>query len=190
MVEDKGSVPEESSSKAEDSELSDQEIAEQQHENDEDANLRDKVVYLEKELADYKERMYRAVADSENLKKRVERERQELIKYSLENVLRDMLPVLDSFDKALDNIAASDAEQGVRAGVEMVQRQLSDVLAKHGLEVIDSLGQPFDPNLHQAVQRVAAEGVEPGHVAEQYAKGYLLSERLLRPAMVTVAAEE
>lgn len=142
------------------------------------------------EVADLKDKYVRAVAEMENMRRRMERERTDLIKYGLENVFKDFLPVLDSLEKAMPEGDAGQAENGAGAsyleGMQMVKKQLMDVIRRHGLEPISSKGQPFDPNLHQAIQRVDSQDVAVDTVGDEYARGYMLNGRLLRPAMVSV----
>lgn len=147
---------------------------------------------LAQEAADLKDKYMRAVAEMENMRRRMERERTDLIKYGLENVFKDFLPVLDSLEKAMpDDEAGMPKANGASnesylAGMQMVKKQLVDVFRRHGLESIQSRGQTFDPNLHQAIQRVESADVQVDTVGDEYARGYLLNGRLLRPAMVSV----
>ncbi len=140
------------------------------------------------------EKYLRSLADLENSKRRAEKEKSDIIKYSLEGILKDMLPVLDSFDKALSCVvgaAMAGTEQqsewtAFYQGVELVKKQLLETVANHGLVAIEAQGAKFDPHLHQAIKKVDAE-VDEEMVAEEYSRGYTLSGRLLRPAMVSVA---
>ena len=133
---------------------------------------------------DYKNRYIRAVADFENFRKRTEREKADFSRYATASVLRDMLPVLDNFDRALDH-----AEQGddFHKGVLLIYKQLFDVLQRHGLKPIDESGVPFDPNIHEAVVRDEDPSVPTQTVVAILQKGYFLHDRLLRPALVKVA---
>jgi molecular chaperone GrpE len=147
---------------------------------------------LAQEVADLKDKYVRAVAEMENMRRRMERERADLIKYGLENVFKDFLPVLDSLEKAMPEgeDAAKAVEGGANAsyfeGMLMVKKQLLDVFKRHGLEAIQSKGAAFDPNVHQAIQRVESADVQVDTVRDEFARGYLLNGRLLRPAMVSV----
>ena len=148
---------------------------------------------LQTEAQDFKDKYMRVYAEMENIRRRHERDRADLIKYALENVFKDFLPVLDSLEKALPD-DLSNAPQGNGSGVGrshyegmlMVKRQLLDVCRKHGLEEISAAGSAFDPNVHQAIQRVESPDVRIETVGSEYAKGYLLNGRLLRPAIVSV----
>jgi molecular chaperone GrpE len=147
------------------------------------------VEQMGKDLAEMKERLLRNVAEMDNMRKRLEREKADFIKFSLESVLKDMIPVLDSFDKALFGVS-SHSESGdpksFHDGMTMVHKQLLNALAKHGLEPVESVGKPFDPNLHQAIQRIESSDVSDEVVATEFMKGYALHGRLIRPAMVSV----
>lgn len=131
----------------------------------------------------------RTAADLENFKKRAARERQESVRYANEALLGKLIAVLDNFEIALASEASADGASGesFRAGVALIQSQLRNVLAEAGLEEVDAAGQPFDPNLHEAVAQRESSEVSDGHVLQQLRKGYKYRERLLRPASVVVA---
>jgi molecular chaperone GrpE len=133
---------------------------------------------------DYRNRYIRAVADFDNFRKRSEREKSDYARYATANVLRDILPVLDNFDRALEH-----AEEGddFHRGVLMIYKQLFDVLQRNGLRVIDETGVHFDPNIHEGVIREEDPSVPGQTVTAVLQKGYFLHDRLLRPAMVKVA---
>lgn len=142
---------------------------------------------LAQELADTKDRYLRTVAEMDNMRKRLEREKADFIKFSNESILKDMIPVLDSMDKAVpDEQGLDPAVKSYREGVLMVQRQFLQTLAKHGLEPVESSDKPFDPNFHQAIQRIESGDVTVETVAAEFAKGYVLNGRLIRPSMVSV----
>ena len=146
---------------------------------------------LAAEVTELKDKYVRVFAEMENMRRRQERERGDLLKYALETVFKDLLPVLDSLDKAIPDqaegaAAAKEGAGGYYEGMQMVKRQLLDVCKKHGLEPITSLGVPFDPNVHQGIQRIESADVEVETVADEYARGYNLNGRLIRPAMVSV----
>lgn len=147
------------------------------------------VEQISQELAEMKERLLRNVAEMDNMRKRLEREKADFIKFSMESVLKDMIPVLDSFDKAL-SASSSHSESGdsksFHEGMTMVHRQFLTALSKHGLEPVESVGKPFDPNFHQAIQRIESSDVTDETVATEFMKGYALHGRLVRPAMVSV----
>jgi molecular chaperone GrpE len=139
-----------------------------------------------REVEAQQDRYVRAVAEFDNARKRNAREREEYTRYANESVLRDLLPVLDNFDRALQ-AARSEPTAAVTAGVELIQRELLRVLEKFGLTPFVSVGQPFDPERHEAVARVQRPDLPDMTVAGETARGYLLHGRVLRPAMVTVA---
>ena len=134
------------------------------------------------------DRYLRLRAEMENMKKRVAREKDDLYRHALENIMRDLLPVLDSFAKGFTALGHDTnlAQTPFAAGMKLVDEQLRKVLADHGLQAISSCGELFDPRLHQAIRREESSTVTNETVAEEYAKGYQLHDRLLRPAMVSV----
>ena len=137
------------------------------------------------------DRLLRTSADFENFKKRAAREKQEAIKYANEALMQKLLPVLDNLDMALAaaQAAGPDAGQSLQAGVTMVFQQLKSALAEAGLEEVNALSQPFDPNFHEALSQQETPEVPEGHVVHQVRKGYKLRDRLLRPASVVVAKQ-
>ena len=141
---------------------------------------------LQHELDTLREMYLRKLADFDNYRKRQEREMEEFRRLANAGLIRECLPVLDNLERALS--APGDEAGGVREGVQLVLRQFQDVLARHGLEQIDPLGAPFDPTLHEAIAKRPAAGCEDNAVCEVLQKGYRLGERLLRPALVVVAA--
>jgi molecular chaperone GrpE len=130
------------------------------------------------------DRLARAQADFDNARKRASREQQEYRDYALTDTVKSLLPVLDSFDRALEH----NEEAGeFRSGIELINKQLHDVLTKLGLRPIPAKGEPFDPHLHEAIEMVDTNDVEDHHVLDELQRGYKLRDRLLRPAMVRVA---
>lgn len=132
----------------------------------------------------YKDRYVRAIADFENFRKRTEREKADFFRYAVAAVLKDILPVLDNFDRALEHAEEGDE---FHKGVLLICKQLFDVLQKHGLRPIDEVGVAFDPNIHEAVVREEDDSVPNHSVNAILQKGYFLHDRLLRPALVKVA---
>ena len=147
----------------------------------------DAVARLTDEQNQLQDRLLRTTAEFDNFRKRVERDRREMAERASEGVLLDLLPVVDDLERALAAEAAGDGAEAYRRGVELIYRQLTDLLARRGVKPIDALGADFDPNLHQAVSSEAAEGYRDGEVIAVLRTGYLLNDRLLRPAMVKVA---
>jgi molecular chaperone GrpE len=135
-------------------------------------------------LTDVHERWLRAVADLENYKKRAAKEREEVQKYGVEKVVKDLLPVLDNLDRAL---AAAAADDPLVEGVKLVRLSFEQALARHGVKGFSAMGQPFDPARHEALLQVPRADVPPGTVVLEHARGFTLHERLVRPAMVGVA---
>jgi molecular chaperone GrpE len=129
------------------------------------------------------DRLARLQAEFDNVRKRQAKENQDFREYALSNAILGLLPIVDSFDRALQ---APEGKE-FRKGVELINRQFHDALSKLGVEPISAAGQPFDPHLHQAIQTVESEDVPENHVVEEFQRGYKLKDRLLRPAMVTVA---
>jgi molecular chaperone GrpE len=139
---------------------------------------------LQRENQDLKNRYLRTLADFDNLRKRTEREKADFFRYATSAVLKDLLPILDNFDRALEH---SDADDEFHKGVELIYKQLYDVLYRNGLRPIDEVGVHFDPNIHEAVVREEDATVPSHTVTMILQKGYFLHDRLLRPAMVKVA---
>ena len=135
-------------------------------------------------LREAHDRFLRAAADLENYRKRAQKERDEVLKYGNEKLLKDMLPVLDGLDRAL---AAAPEGEALAEGVKLVRAGFEQALARHGVKGFSALGQPFDPALHEALLQVPTGEQPPGTVVLEHARGFLLNERLVRPAMVGVA---
>ncbi len=128
----------------------------------------------------------RSQAEIENLKKRFQKDREELIKYSNESLVKQLLPVMDSLEKAVSHSNSSDALDAIGEGVALTLKELTDTLEKAGLKAVEAEGKPFDPNFHEAVSELEGEDSEPGVVLQELQKGYVLNERLIRPAMVII----
>jgi molecular chaperone GrpE len=135
------------------------------------------------------DRLLRTTADFDNFKKRAAREKQDAIKYANEGLLQKLIPVLDNLDMALAaaQAAGANAGQSMQEGVTMVLQQLKGALAEAGLEEVNAMGKPFDPNFHEALSQQETAEAPEGQVVQQLRKGYRLRERLLRPASVVVA---
>ena len=141
---------------------------------------------LQKERDDLYDRLLRKTAEFDNFRKRVERDRKEMIDWAAADVIGELLTIVDDFDRALAAEAPPEA-QGYKAGLELISRQLAELLKKRGVSTIEALGMDFDPHLHQAVAYEEAPGAREGEVTGVLAKGYKMGERLLRPALVKVA---
>jgi molecular chaperone GrpE len=135
------------------------------------------------------DRLLRLTAEFDNFRKRAAREKEEAMRYANHKLLERLLPVLDSFDMAVNAATAQNAEasQSLKDGIALVLQQLRTVLTESGLEEIEAHGKPFDPNYHEAVSQIETDEFEDGHVAQQIRKGYLLRDRLVRPSSVIVA---
>jgi molecular chaperone GrpE len=153
-----------------------------------DASSPDQLESLRRELQDKQDRLLRALAETDNVRRRAQRDREDYVKYANESLLRDLVPVLDNLDRALTAGRAAAAAAGVVEGVELIQRELLRVLEKAGLSRYSAVGQPFDPARHEAIARVVSGEAPPDTVVHETAPGYLLHGRVLRPAMVAVAA--
>lgn len=141
---------------------------------------------LEQSLAEAKDQALRAAAEAQNVRRRAEQEAEKARKFALEKFIKELLPVVDSLEKALDAMG-EDATEAHREGVAMTLKMQLDVLGKFGVEVIDPQGEPFDPQYHEAMAMVPNPELEPNSVMEVVQKGYLLNGRLVRPAMVVVS---
>lgn len=160
--------------------------AEKKAEKKDISDLMRKIEELEKNAAENYDKYLRAVAEMENYKKRAARERLDSIKYANENLIRDMLPLVDSMDRALEHACNSEDFEAFKKGLKLVQDQLICCLEKHGVEKIDALGKDFDPNIHEAMLQVEGEEHQDNKVMNEFEKGYLLHGRLLKPAKVSV----
>ena len=144
------------------------------------------------ELAELKDRHLRLAADFDNFRRRTLKERQDLHNYAIENLVKELLPVVDNLERAVAHGRKEEQRpdsENLLQGVELTYRSLLQILARHGVVEVEALGKPFDPAVHEAVRRVASSEHEPGSIVEVYQKGYLLKDRMLRPAMVAVASE-
>jgi len=136
------------------------------------------------EKADLLDRLLRRQAEFENFRRRVDREKSEFAHYASNEAVAALLPILDDFERALKQ---ESADKEYERGTELIYQRLVDTLKKLGLEPIDSAGQPFDPYIHQAIERVETDQSEDHTILEEYQRGYNFKGRLLRPAMVKVA---
>jgi molecular chaperone GrpE len=142
---------------------------------------------LKRERDEYYDRLLRQTAEFDNYRKRTERERRAQADQALSGVLLDLLPVVDDFDRALDAAAADESASSYRKGIELIRAKLDDLLRRRGVTPIVALGQPFDPNLHQAVAYESSPEHREGEVIDEMSRGYMIGDRLLRPSMVKVA---
>jgi len=147
--------------------------------------LKNELSAREKESKENYDRYLRAAADLDNYRKRAARERADIVKYGKEDLIRDILPFLDSLDRALEHKDTDDA-QAFRDGVALIQEQLLCCLKKHGVKRIESVGVNFDPNIHEALMQMESPDHEDNQVVSEMEKGYLLNGRLIRPSRVCV----
>ena len=150
------------------------------------ATTTDPVQAIQQERDALQDRLLRTAAEFDNFRKRIERERRDLSEFAAADVLLEVLPILDNFERALQAPAPPEADS-FRTGIEMIHRQMLDLLRKRGAKPIDALGADFDPNFHQAVIHEPSPGHRDGEVIAELQRGYMLGDRLLRPAMVKVA---
>ena len=134
------------------------------------------------------DRFLRERADLENVKKRMQREKAESLKFANESLVRDLLPVVDNLERAIEHVAAGGDGQSLIDGVRLVLQNATEVLERHGVKRVDAVGQAFDPTRHEAIARVPDAEHEPNHVVQQFLPGYFLHDRLLRAAQVGVSA--
>jgi molecular chaperone GrpE len=141
---------------------------------------------LHAELREMNDKYLRLYAEFENYKKRVNKDKEELVKYGNENLLYDLLPVIDNLEMALQH-ASNDVSSGLVQGVEITLKELRKALEKFGLTPINALGMPFDPLVHHAMTQVERDDVDEKTITEEYRKGYRLRDKVLRPSLVAVS---
>jgi molecular chaperone GrpE len=154
---------------------------------DELAELREKLQAKEKESEENYQRYLRQVAEVENFKKRVNREKEDAIRFANENLIKDILPVIDNLERAISHAQGGGNGNPLVEGVEMVLKGLLDVFSKHGVVQVPAVGTIFDPGKHEAMAQVESSEHEPNTIINEHHKGYLFRDRLLRPALVTIA---
>jgi molecular chaperone GrpE len=145
-----------------------------------------------KEEIDYKAKYFYIAAEMDNYRKRMEREKESLVKFGNERVIRDLLEVADNFDRTIDMLRG-DQDQKVKNlvfGLDMIQKQFIDTMGKHGLTPIESMGKEFDPNFHEAMSQEYAEGKKPNEVIKEFQKGYTLNGRVIRASKVVVSNDK
>ena len=150
-----------------------------------------RITELEEEVADLKDRLLRAAAETENIRKRSLKDVEDARKFATRQFSGDVLAVADNLARALeyvtDEVRADDGSKGLIEGVEMTLKEFASILERHGIRPVEAMGAPFDPNLHQAMFEVESADVAAGHVMQVMRVGYTMHDRLLRPAMVGVA---
>ena len=153
-----------------------------------EASLEDVVAQLQEDVAAAKDLALRAQADAQNVKRRAEQDVEKARKFALEQFTRELLPVVDNLERALEAASGEDeVVKPIAEGVELTLKSFLDALSKFNIERVDPQGEPFDPNLHQAMSMIENDEVEPNSVIAVMQKGYTLNGRLVRPAMVMVS---
>jgi molecular chaperone GrpE len=158
-------------------------------------SVHDVIAALQAEVADHKDRWLRAQAEIENVRKRYEREKEETAKYAITKFARDIINVGDNFQRAIDAVPAGAAERepalkSFLEGVTLTERELLNILERHGIKRLTPKDEPFNPHLHQAMMEVQRSDVAPGTIVQVFQPGYTIEDRVLRPAMVVVAKAE
>jgi molecular chaperone GrpE len=148
--------------------------------------LREQLKAKEEEAKNNYDRFLRQSADLDNFKKRASRDREDAIRFANEALVKELLPVVDNLERAVAHAKGGGYGESLVEGVEMILKGLFDALGKHGVVQISAVGQPFSPQLHEAMAQVESPGHEPNTVLAEHQKGYLLKDRLLRPSLVTV----
>ena len=139
----------------------------------------------DEKIADLEDRVKRQMAEFENFRKRTDKEKSQMFDMGAKNVIEKILPVIDNFERGLENIPEG-ADEAFANGMRMIYKQMSDELTKLGVKPLEAVGQPFDPNIHNAVMQVESEEYESGTVAQELQKGYMYRDTLVRPSMVAV----
>lgn len=150
----------------------------------------DELITTKKKLDEMNERYMRVQAEYANYRNRTEREKSEIYARAGESIVSNLLEVKDNFERALSSVTEEEKELSFFQGVEMVANQFEQILAEKGLKEIEAMGQPFDPNCHQAVMQMEDEKAEPNHVIQVLQKGYQYGDKILRPSMVVVSKQK
>lgn len=145
---------------------------------------------LQRQRDEYYDLLLRKTAEFDNYRKRIERERQSMAEAAAADLIKELLPLADDLERALKAEASDEGAEQYRRGVELIHRRLLEALKKRGVQQIEALGADFDPTFHQAVAYEPEPGRREGEITEEFSRGYMLGDRLLRPAMVKVAKEE
>jgi molecular chaperone GrpE len=133
------------------------------------------------------DQMLRVAAEFENYKKRVRREQTELMKYAGENIIKDLIPILDNFERAINSAKSNSSFDSFYQGVDLIYKQMLDLLKQRGVSQIEAVGKNFDPNLHEAIVHVPSSEYPENTVIEEFQKGFMLNDRVVRPAIVSVS---
>lgn len=155
-----------------------------------DIEKEDELITTKKKLDEMNDRYMRVQAEYANYRNRTEREKSELYARAGESIVSNLLEVKDNFERALSSVTEEERELSFYQGIEMVANQFNEILTEKGLKEIEAMGQPFDPNHHQAVMQMDDENAEPNHVIQVLQKGYQYGEKVLRPSMVVVSKQK
>lgn len=145
---------------------------------------------LQRELAEYKDKLLRAQAECVNISKRLHQQQIEAVRFAPMGIAREMLDVLDNLNRSLANMETGQADGAMIDGVRLIADQLAKVLKDHGVTPIESVGRPFDPTIHEAMMSDANSELPPGTVTSELVRGYKMNDRVLRPAKVMVSAQQ
>ena len=148
----------------------------------------DPLTLAENERDKFRDQFLRTVAELDNFRKRSNREREELFKYACLGLMSDLLPAMDNLQRAVD-AASGDDSSGIVTGVQMVLKQFEEIFSRHGAAPIAAMGEPFDPNFHEALQQVPSADVPPMTVVQELERGFKLHDRVLRPSKVIVSTQ-
>jgi len=148
---------------------------------------RSEIEELRRQLDEKQDRLLRALAETENVRRRAQRDREDYVRYANETMIRDLIPVLDNLDRALEAVRAAGSVGSLHEGVELIQRELLKVLERAGVTRYSAVGQPFDPTRHEAIARVVSLDAPPDTVVAEQLPGYLLNGRVVRAALVAVS---
>lgn len=151
--------------------------------------LDEKIKSLEKEIGDYKDKFLRKAAEFENYKRRVENDQVNLLKYAAESVIIKLLPVIDDFERSLVHIKDAKDVESIAEGIKMVYDKLMKILADQGVKPIEAVGKPFDVHYHEAIMQMKVENAEPHTVVEEFEKGYMYKDRVIRHTKVAVSED-
>lgn len=156
-----------------------------------------KIIQLKQELekehrlaSEYKRHLQSLAADFENYRKRIEKEREDFIKFSKEDLIYEFLPILDNFEMALHHVKNTTEPKKIIEGIELVERQFHNILKKEGLEVIETKGKKFNPHIHEAIMHEETDKHPEGFIVEELRKGYTLSGKIIRPAQVKISKKK
>ncbi len=152
-----------------------------------EASVADEFAQLKAEYENRYDRMLRTIAEYENSKKRAEREKEEFLKYAIEGFVKDLIPVMDSIDSAIASTNESKDFDALSEGVQLIYKQLLDALERRGVTPIEAVGETFDPTQHEAIMHVKSDDVPENAVIQDFQRGYMLHNRVVRPSMVSVS---